>query len=332
MSVSPPCVMYPKFTYEWCSTLWIHYCSHGNGLVMGCNWCQPENNLERPIIIDNSNISSCSSNNNNNNNNQLHVNRNLHKLVVSVFVTAVIKKFIRPLFEKIHKECKGTTSAALHKGRLTENQCLQILHDYPEENLEIPLDQRKHLSADEYKRLQDINYVISCENKVKYLFEKYNIQYDLLLEEEDIAVGYQTDTVVGNNLSFINRILELPDEVGQYVPFVEHTTQFQIIVSRYQKLFPIRHRQVNSRQSTLTLTDLPDPSSLQLSDLAFLLLCLHLQGLVALTPTCNLEGFSNVVRLDTILYLLDTKRDESNRLCREIEELNALLDLLNEER
>lgn len=310
-------ISYPKFKFDWCKTLWNHYVIHGDAIEALCDWCQQDNHidLETPIINQNS---------------VPQVDKELHKLAVSIFMSAVIRKMIRPLFEKFHKESKATTSATLHKGRLTEEQCIEIIQKYPEVNIDIEPRRVKHLTPTERGRLEHLKYVDLCESRIKLLFETNNILYDLLIEEEERGLSSE-EIEERNTLSFVNKVLELPDEVAQYAPLIEQTTQFQVIISRCQTLFPIRTPTEIGKK--LVLPDLPKPSALNLSDLAFLLLLMHLDGLVALTPTCFLDGYPNVIRSDTILYLVGIESEELSKrsaLQTQVKELEAFLDLVAE--
>jgi hypothetical protein len=220
-----------------------------------CDWCKVEGHdmMHVPLTVDG------------------HDTR-LHEIAVETIVKPVVGHFIRTLFQNIHKQSHGSNSAALHKGRLTEEQCRRILIDYPEEVNVTTLEQ--------YRR--------SSDDKLRGLLERNGIRYDCLLTPESA------------NLSLVERLLDLPNEVGQYSPFVEHTTGFQIVLSRYASLCP-------SNASRL-----PDSKTLDLSDLSFLLLCLHVQGLVALTPVYNLNAWASTVRTDTILHLLDKESITEN--------------------
>lgn len=288
-------VKYPKFKYSWCDSLFIHFISHGGGNKD----CFYEKNVAdaTPKKCEWCQVEGVGG---------MHIpltedghDTRLHEVVVDIVLRPAVTKIVRDLFLDIHQQADGSNTASLHKGRLTREQCHYIIDNCtPESNVTT-------LGA----------YNESCDNKLRTLLDKYNIPYRRLLSERQ--VNQHTEEGSDTKLSLVESLFTLPTRVGQYAPLVEQTTAFGIVSSRCARLCVLG----GSRR-------LPNPDDLTLSDISFLLYCMHREGLVALTPSHNLNGLSSVIPTDVISHLLDKQSNRDNYqslLQQKIQQLESIL-------
>lgn len=142
-------------------------------------------------------------------------------------------------------------------------------------------------------------YHQSCDNKFKNLLERNDIPYIRLLR------------TAGTPVSLVQSLLNLPTKVGQYAQLVEAGQDFAVLCYRL-------HRVLSCDSNELTTLDI-----------AFILLCIHREGLVALTPSFYLNGYSSTVTSDAICSLLRTESksaEYTNPFSLNIKGLECILD------
>lgn len=259
-------ISYPYFKSHDIESFFIHFISHGRVDVqrygntercIDCMWCSVDNDaVDIPLTVDGCDM-------------------RLHKRCVGLILYPVVSLLIRMLFNDVHQQCDGSNTALLMKGRLSKQQCLEILRDWDEEG--------EVCTEEEYEH--------SCNEKMRKLFTSAGIPIASIISTNC------KDLEDYNESDFIGKHLELVTRVGQYAPIVQKMTVYRTLMSRLVRL------NILSKDNNLVLR-LPNPALLTISDKAFVLYCLYRQGLVALSPAHVLHGISSIIHTDVISYLM----------------------------